>query len=175
MPRHIIDRARSAKSHRRLVEVLAKELGQRRGDPQPYIVERQIAVTGSRHVHVIWDELGALPDIDRSELIVEAYQQHEGEGAKNISVATGLTAREALALGLLPFKITPTRRADDRFSPKQYEQAMNQEAKHTVLRSVTLGQLRYPTLDDADQGSARLHAALPGSKWVVVQEVPIEG
>jgi hypothetical protein len=157
-----------------LINRLADELAHESGAQQPYILERHIELTGSRHVHVVWDEFLALPDIERTAVILEAYRRHEGDLAEDISVATGLTAREAFAFGLLPYKIVPTRRDADPLLPERYRAAMTQEAPHTLLQSVVGGELRYPTIDEAEKAFERLQTRLPGSRWAVVQESPIE-
>lgn len=65
---------------------------------QPFI---NIEQPGNRfHLLVIWDDWEPLSQQDRSVLIMNSYRQAEGEdAASRVSVAMGLTQREADRLG----------------------------------------------------------------------------
>jgi hypothetical protein len=169
MPRHIISRGQAPVERPDLVEKLVKELtGAKRR--QPVIVEEAIPATGSRHVHVIWDEWKGVPAEQRSQLIIEAYGRAEGaDTAENITIAVGVTPHEALALGLLPFVVQPVRRRTDKLGSEDYEKAIEKELPKT-LAGREARQLRYATLEDAEDARRRLEQALPGSYWAVVQE-----
>lgn len=53
------------------------------------------------HLLVIWDAWRLLSQLERSSLIMDAYQAaHGGTTALNVTVAMGLTQDEAAALGI---------------------------------------------------------------------------
>jgi hypothetical protein len=175
VPRHIIRPPDSSSpKYAKLVKKLVEELKGDRVGVQPVILEVQIPATGSRHVRVIWDEWERIDDEQRSLIIVEAYTKLEGEEVEEqLTVADGVTPTEALALGLLPFKIVPMRKRDDPIPLEEYRKAQLNEGKTTVL-GPKAEELRYPLLEDAEAGMRRLQEALPDSHWSVVQEVGTE-
>jgi hypothetical protein len=171
MPRHIVSPGPPSPRHDRLVKKLLPEFAAASTSRQPLILEERVPETHSRHVHVIWDAWKDLPDEQRSAIIVDAYRQAEGdEAAAEVTIAEGVTAHEALALGLLPFKVVPARKRNDPTSPEDYRQAMEAEGRHTLL-GPRAKELRYARLEDAEQAHGRLKQALPGSSWTVIQEL----
>ncbi|MCI0637726.1 MAG: hypothetical protein L0Y72_08850 [Gemmataceae bacterium] len=175
MPRIILTKPPKPKAHDKLVKRLVQELKSPGNDVQPLILEQFIEGTGSRHVHVIWDDWQGLIDEQRSAVIEEAYAQAEGaKAASEITLASGVTPDEALVLGLLPFKVVPTRKRHEAKPPMaDYKKAMKAESRRTVLGDRS-EELRYPRVEDAEAAISRLGKALPGSEWTVVQEVPYE-
>ena len=170
MPRHVISPGQRPSESLDLVDRLAAELKSANGT-QPVILEEQISATGSRHVHVIWDKWQNISDEQRSRLIVDAYRRAEGENvASEITIAVGVTPEDALSLGLLPFMVQPVHRRSDRRSMEEYQKAIEAELPGTLLGR-TARQLRYATLEDAEDARRRLERALPESHWAVVQEV----
>jgi hypothetical protein len=173
MPRHIIRSAPRSPKHDRFVKKLAQELKLPGTQPQPLILEEEVPATGSRHVHVIWDQWKKLPDEERTDVIIEAYGQAESkEYAEQITIASGLTSAEALALGLLPWRLEPTLTQDER-SEADCEQALRKEADFTLLgvkHAMDHG-LRYARREDADAALKRLQQILPGSSWRMVRDV----
>src|SRR5947209_7682221 len=114
MPRFIIPSRADSSKNERLVKKLAQELRTPSSNVQPLILEERIPSTKSRHVRVIWDAWKDLGDEQRSAVITDAYAEAEGQqAADDITIAEGLTPQEALALGLLPFKVVPTRKKND--------------------------------------------------------------
>jgi hypothetical protein len=163
MPRHIITPGRPSPRHDRLVKRLLTEFAAASLNRQPLILEERVPVTKSRHVHVIWDAWKDLAADQRSAIIVDAYRQAEGdEAAAEVTIAGGVTTHEALALGLLPFKVVPAGKRNDPTSPDDYHRAMEAEARQTLL-GPRAKELRYARLEDAEQAHDRLEQALPGS------------
>lgn len=175
MPRYIrTSAARRSPKHDRLVSRLAQEFRTAGESLMPLILEDHLPVTKSRHVHVIWDAWSGIPDEDRATIIVDAYAKAEGEpAASEVTVADGVTPQEALALGLLPFKVVPACKRNDPVPAEAYDAALHAEARNTVLGGKAR-ELRYARVEDADQGCARLERALPRSRWAVIQEVETE-
>ena len=53
------------------------------------------------HIYVIWDEWVELPQIERSEIIMNAYKEtHQLPDVIRVTFAMGLTAAEAHKMGL---------------------------------------------------------------------------
>jgi hypothetical protein len=123
-------------------------------------------------VYVIWDQWKEVPDEERADVIIEAYTQAEGKAyAENVTIASGVTAREALALGLLPWKLVIARgRHEDAPTMKEHEKVLASETRNTLLGNGAR-EPRYARLEDAEEAKRRLEKALPGSRWQVVQEV----
>lgn len=170
MPRHIIKSGSHPRVFARLVKALVKELVSPSGDSQPLILEQHLKAAKSRHVHVIWGEWEGVADDQRSEIIVEAYTQAEGSAAADISLAIGVTPQEALALGLLPYKVEPASLMD-----KLEEKAFRHEARHTLL-GPGAKELRYATREDAQEAVSRLGGTPWPTKisWVIVKDAERE-
>jgi hypothetical protein len=174
MPRYIVKSECRHPQHDKFVKRLAQELTTASDAVQPLILEEHLPPNGSRRVYVIWNRWKGRELEERSQIIEDAYEQAEGEeAAAKVMIATGLTAQEALAFGLLPYKVEPLRRKSDKYSSDASRKAMAHEAAHTLLGSKAT-ELRYARLEDAEQAGERLKQALPGSSWVVVKEEPVE-
>ncbi|HVS71908.1 MAG TPA: hypothetical protein VHQ47_11690 [Phycisphaerae bacterium] len=53
------------------------------------------------HVYVVWEEWAGLDQLERSEIILEAFEEVKGKkAALEVTVAMGLTAREAERMGI---------------------------------------------------------------------------
>ena len=71
------------------------------GAQQPIIIEETAAQNLPVHLYVVWDDWAPLGSIERSEIIMDAYEQLRGRGAAiNVTVAMGLTPVEADRLGI---------------------------------------------------------------------------
>jgi hypothetical protein len=68
---------------------------------QPIILEESGGASQPLHVYVIWDEWNKLSGIERSEIIMDAFEEVHGKAkALNVSVAMGLTPVEADRIGI---------------------------------------------------------------------------
>lgn len=68
---------------------------------QPVILEERRGANQPLHVYVIWDEWAPLSMVERSEVIMDAYEDHYGVGpALEVTVAMGLTEAEAGRMGI---------------------------------------------------------------------------
>lgn len=79
----------------RLLDLLYQEWkAQRAGEGEPLIIEESPR-DGDRpnHLYVVWSEWGDLTPIERSRLILQAYEKYRGR-----DLATSVT----LAMGLMP-------------------------------------------------------------------------
>ncbi len=71
------------------------------GAQQPIIIEEGGGQNQPVHLYVVWDDWAPLGSIERSEVIMDAYDQVRGRGgAANVTVAMGLTPIEAERLGI---------------------------------------------------------------------------
>ncbi len=174
MPRFILREKPRSPKHDRLVRKLAQELQSPGAQPQPLILESEIPATKSRHVHVIWDDWSKLSEEERADVILDAYSTAEGQNyAEQIAIAIGLTSSEALALGLLPWKVDPILSRRNGLHEADYGRALLGEAKHAVLHPKWIMQhgLRYARQEDAEEAVKRLRRALPGSSWSITKEI----
>jgi hypothetical protein len=63
---------------------------------QPDIILDENGAGGTIHVFVIWDEWDGLSQIERSEIVMDAFEQIKGANdAVRVTVAMGLTSAEA--------------------------------------------------------------------------------
>jgi len=84
-----------------LARLLAEWRNPAPGAQQPIIVEETASQNLPVHLYVIWDDWAPLGSIERSEIIMDAYEQLHGRGgAVNVTVAMGLTPVEADRLGI---------------------------------------------------------------------------
>ncbi len=87
----------------RLLELLYQEWqAQRAGEGEPLIIE-EAPRSGERpnHLYVVWSEWGDLTPIERSRLILQAYERYKGRDiATGVTLAMGLTPAEARQMGI---------------------------------------------------------------------------
>ena len=69
---------------------------------QPVLIEAAgDRLSGSTQLYVIWDDWQALDQRERSEIIMQAYEEtHERTDVLRVTVAMGLTAKEAERMGI---------------------------------------------------------------------------
>ena len=73
---------------------------------QPILIEdkgreNRFGLNSSTHLYVIWDEWEPLSQNERSEVIMEAYEQtHELPDVVRVTLAMGLTVNEARRMGI---------------------------------------------------------------------------
>jgi len=79
-----------------LARRLAEEWQQPKEAGQPIIVVRPGRRGGGTQIVVVWDDWGDLPQQDRSEIIMDVFEQiHSDEEILDVIMAMGLTVREA--------------------------------------------------------------------------------
>jgi hypothetical protein len=175
MPRFVITPGAQSPKHAAFVKKLIQEFTASSANLQPLILEELVPSTKSRHVRVIWDRWKELDDEERSAVIIDAYTEAEGAvAAAEITIAEGVTPHEALALGLLSFKVVPARKQKNySMGFNAYQDAQEKEARKTLLGPKAT-ELRYARIEDAQQAYERLHEAFPHSSWAIVQEQATE-
>lgn len=127
----------------------------------PVIFEIPLDQPDKLDVMVVWDEWADVRSEDRTRLIQEAYK----DKADALALALGVTYREALEQGVLPF------RARLRFGPQP---KFGKEKWRTAYLSVggftgPEGRidLRFPTRTTAEEAVRQLEKRLPGTQWMV--------
>lgn len=90
--------------HEALLEELTTHLRQEAPEgtlAQPLIVEEEIRGSSRFRIYVLWDRWNSVKDEERSQIILEAYQNAYGsEKMLNASLALGVTSLEATQLGI---------------------------------------------------------------------------
>ena len=73
------------------------------GASEPIIIEETAQYYDDLlHFYVIWAEWSQMPQRDRSEVILRAYEDsHPNGNGKRVSIAMGLTAEEARHMGII--------------------------------------------------------------------------
>jgi hypothetical protein len=172
MPLHRRKPAEGGAQRDELVAELAGELRAPKPVGQPIIIEDDTPETNSVRVHVIWDRWHDCPGELRSGVILDAYAtaEYSDEFVGKITFALGVTIPEATEMGLVPFQVVPGRRKDERPTNDEYRQAMI-DAGASILAGKERPQIRCATIEDAEKTIERLETRLPGSKWIVAQEV----
>lgn len=159
--------------HPELVAELAEELRSNRLFGQPVIREQHFPKTHAVSIQVIWDQWEPIADEERLATILEAYEQVESKEFRDrIALAIGLTVPEAHEAGLLPVKVTTMLRKSDPVTQEECRAAMI-EMGGSVLSNPQHPELRFATLEEADQAIQHLIERLPGSEpvWNATQEV----
>ncbi|HTW94851.1 MAG TPA: hypothetical protein VMD30_08670 [Tepidisphaeraceae bacterium] len=155
-----------------MIDELAGAL-QRPKPPQgePLIVENQIAQTKSMHVVVIWDAWKDMSPTERSKVILDAFAKARRARDTTITVAMGLTNEEALRMSFLPYSIVTTRRQRDDVSLDELAKAMS-GVGGIIVKVGTSVELRFATLEQAEDAYRLLSQKVPGPYWAIVQEQP---
>ncbi|MEQ1566323.1 MAG: hypothetical protein ABMA64_11845 [Myxococcota bacterium] len=66
----------------------------------PSITEQRDPHSGAVHLYVVWDRFRGIGHQQRSEMIMDAYQQVAPADVRNVTLAMGLTAPEVERMGL---------------------------------------------------------------------------
>ncbi len=152
-----------------LVDRLATRISGTPSLDEPYIIQDQIPQTRSRHVVVIWDAWARMPRAERGRVIADAF---EGAGIQDaIRVALGLTQQEAAGTGYLPYQIVANWKKSDGESVFKALKRAIEDVPGVHIRTGSSVDLRYPTLELAQEGYRHLSAAIPGPYWAIVKEV----
>lgn len=157
-------------------KLLAKLTERLRADAEkpvmPLVVLSRVGATRTQHVVVIWDEWANVPSAERSGLITDAIHAARPEDLDTLTIAMGLTPREALSLGYLPFHIVPAARASDRVRAADVAAAMR-AAGGILLEVDGAKQIRFATRAQAEQAYRALATRVPAPIWTLVHELPV--
>lgn len=154
-------------SRQELVNVLAREIELDYGQElqrQPLVHEMRIAGTDVLQVVVLWERWGQVPPQERGPLILEAYEQSQPALLPKITAALGVTVQEALAMGLLPYRVVPARRKAGAVTDAQLRAALVKEGAIQTPRGLMLC---FPSRKSAEDAVRRLAAHVPGPYWAI--------
>jgi len=151
---------------------LATQLADRIRGPlslnEPFIIQDRVPQTRSRHAVVIWDAWSELDRAERGRIIADAF---EDAGVNDtVRVALGLTQQEALGMGYLPFQIVSNWRSADGAQVFRAIKKAIHDVRGVHVRTGSSVQLRYPTIEYAQEAYRDLSAAVPGPYWAIVKE-----
>ncbi len=89
-----------------IYEMFGQRLVEELKNPQPGTAEPIIILESQgqqtpTHLYVIWSEWGQLTQLERSEIVLDAYREAKGTSfASHLRVALGLTPEEAERMGI---------------------------------------------------------------------------
>jgi hypothetical protein len=155
-----------------IVAALVEELRSSHSTGQPRIEETVFPRTNRMRITVIWDRWERIPDEERTACILRAYDEVEGPAFRErIALAIGLTVPEAHQCGLLPFHVEPALRRGDPFTLEQCREAMIRQGA-SVLEDEKAPQLRFATVQEAENCVRQLGETLPGSEavWMIARD-----
>ena len=124
----------------------------------------------------MWDAWADDPLEDRSAFIRKAYELVDGPAAhEKIALASGLTAPEATAAGMLPYQVIAAIRKIDPVTAEQAHRAFLEEGASKLGHPREL-QLRFAAEEDAQACRRRLIARFPGSDdvWMVRRDIAMQ-
>lgn len=165
--------ARTQENHRtkqKLVDQLVARLRDPLALEEPFVMEDRIPETRTRHVWVVWDAWKNFNRAAREAIIEEAFAASGVLKGDVILIARGLTQGQAFNSGFLPYKIVSTRRKTDPVSVVQLRNAMNSVGGVHVKAGAS-HQLRFPSMEYAQEAYRQLTEKVPGPYWAIVQEV----
>jgi hypothetical protein len=149
---------------------LERELTTPQKTGEPIIIEDETPQTKSMRVYVIWDRWKECGVDVRSEIIIAAYGRVRGEDVQqSITLAAGLVPADAVQMGLLPYQVLPVRKKGESPTEEEYREAMLKAGARRFFG--TSPELRFASYEDAEACYESLQRALPGSKWVIGQEM----
>ena len=164
----IAERAKT-KTDQRLVDALADRLRGPLSLDEPFVLQSRVPQTSSRHAVVIWNAWRSLSPRARSAVILDAYDESGVLDGDVVRVAMGLTHDEAYRLGYLPFQVV----ALPGVGRAQAKKALN-AVGGARIRVGPAVQVRFPSEGQAVEALRHLLDDLPGSHWVIRQEVASE-
>jgi len=131
----------------------------------PLIFEIPLGRSDKIDVLVVWKEFEDLRSEDRTELILDAYNEQKDK----ISLAMGVTYQEAIGQQLLPYTVIPMTRRGGGVDPAELRKAMLDEGG--IPLSDEKVDLRFPTMAMAEAAHRRLIERLPGVYWSIIEGV----
>jgi hypothetical protein len=159
----------------KLVSRLVDELKSGRESGQPFIYEQSFS-TGKMRVLVVWDEWKELPLEQRTNIILSAIERADGKDYRaKVALASGLTFPEAVAAGMLPFRIIAALRKGDPVTLEESWDAMRAEGASSLIETSS-PQLRFPNEEAAEACKERLIKRLPASEniWLITRETTFQ-
>jgi hypothetical protein len=152
----------------RLVEKLVDRIRDPVSLEEPYIVQDRVPQTHSRHVVVIWDAWDRLGGAERAKIITDAFEDAGIPDA--IRVAMGITHQEALDMGYLPYQTVSNWKKSDGEEVRQAIKKAIEKTPGIRVQTGSSSQLRYPTIEHAQEAYRRLSEVVPGPYWAIIKQ-----
>lgn len=151
----------------RLIQELVQAMSHPSATTQPRVIWNPLPLSGKLDLIVIWERWKGLPFADRSDLILDACELHKVDLRDQVYTAIGRTTDEAIGLGYLPYRIAPV---SHRIDPQDWDRIDKAMLEEGAVRTDSGLQLRFPSLDEAQDSFLRLQARVPGPYWSIVEE-----
>ncbi|WP_459558188.1 hypothetical protein [Lacunimicrobium album] len=132
----------------------------------PVIYEIPLEEGESTDVLVVWDKWQNVGSSDRSEIIRDAC--HDVEPNMKISLALGVTYAEAIEQRLLLYSVLPMVKRGEVDREKLTEAMMSLGGFRLENGKIDL---RFPTMELAEQAHRTLVDNIPNGYWSIVQEL----
>jgi hypothetical protein len=155
-----------------LIDQLATRLRQGETLEEPYVLQDRVGQTRTRHAVVIWNAWLNEDRQTRSHIIVEAFSLAGKIAADTLTVALGLSQREAMEYGYLRFQVQGLWKKEDGAALRAQIRRAVDATPGVHIRTGTSVELRYPTLDLAQEAYRQLSERIPGPYWVIAVEQP---
>jgi len=153
-----------------LTAQLAEELAGNATEDGPVIFEIPVSEGKKIDVVVVWEKWKekAVPSQTRSDIILAA----NGKKQNKIAQPLGVTYREAMEQNLLPDAVVPMTRKNE-VPTEQLKHVMKQHGGFVLEEDKV--DLRFPTLEMAQDAHAKLVDELPKAYWSIVHSIgPME-
>lgn len=138
----------------------------------PIIIEEENAPRPNVvRLYIIWDKWKELPRESRSKMIVEAYMKLYTGTQKEITLAAGYDVDEAIAIGLLPYKIECLLKSSDQENYTKCQEALRQLGAWERRGQL---ELRFANRDSAQEVYTILQNQVLGPFWAIVLELNVE-
>jgi len=152
--------ALTAERRAQLRERLARELSGQGTPDGPLIFEIPLEQSDKLDVIVVWKEFEGLRAEDRSQVILDAYQDRRDQ----VAMAMGVTYQETIDQQLLPYAVIPITRHGEA-DPNEIRKAMLEEGGVALADQKI--DLRFPTMAMAEAAHHRLCERLPQGYWSI--------
>ena len=157
----------TTRQRKTLLKQLVKELAGEPTTEGPIIFEIPLEQSDRRDVLVVWDAMGDLRSEDRTDLILEAYKPR----ADKIAQAVGVTRREAIEHGWLPYQVKPASIGPSLAGNLQELKKAMLDQGGFVLDGDNVV-LRLPSFAMAEYAAQRLMSRVPEQQWYIEQVNP---
>lgn len=137
---------------------------------EPYVLQDRTPQTHSRYVVVIWDAWRNMERSERSAIILRALEAANVLEGDTVRMAQGLTQSEAFDSGYLACKIVSTLRNGDPATLDELQAAFD-AVGGVHIKIGAAHELRFPSLEHAQEAYRQLTAKLPKHVLAIVQEV----
>ncbi len=157
-----------------LLERLKRERQEPSPSGEPLIFEMPVEEPDRIDVLVVWHEWENVPSLERTNIILDAY---EDKGDK-LAQAVGVTYEEAMEQQLLPYAIVSRFEVNPKFLSLVFPNPSEAEERLATIRKAMLElggtqrtgekvDLRFPTREMADQALSTLLARHPADNWLI--------